>query len=118
MENLCRVGFILSENVSKLRNKSVCWFIAHSVLAILYEDLFVSVGGTAPSTFPNANPFRLRLRITVMTTECSIARDKNQQTAKRLHKTKLMKMNKIVLFQNQTLRGDCSRRILFVDSSS
>jgi hypothetical protein len=68
---------------------------------------FVSVGGTAPNTFPNVNPFRLPRRITVMRIGCFIAQDKRKsRPLKRLHKTKLMKMNKIVLFQNQTFWGD------------
>lgn len=105
---MCCVGFILSECRDKLRNKSARWFIAHSILVILLDDVFVSVGGTAPNTFPNANPFRLPRRITVMRIGCSIALDKKkkEQAAERLRKTKLMKMNKLVLFQNQTLWGD------------
>jgi hypothetical protein len=82
--------FFVSECKGKLRNKSARWFIAHSILVILQDDVFVSVGGTAPNTFPNANPFRLPRRITVMRIECFIAQDKrNNRPLKRLHKTKL-----------------------------
>jgi len=106
VENLCCVSFILSECKGKLRNKSARWFIAHNILVILQDGVFVSVDGNAPDTFPNANPFRLPRRITVMRIGCSIVQDKKQQAAERLRKTKLMKMNKIVLFQNQTPWGD------------
>jgi len=106
VENLCYFGFILSECKGKLRNASARRFIARSVLVILQSDVFVSVDGTAPNTFPNANPFRLPRRITVMRIGCSFAQDKKKQIAERLRKTKLMKMNKIVLFQNQTLWDD------------
>ena len=107
VENICYVGFILSECKGKLRNKSARWFIAHSILVILQDDVFVSVGGTAPDTFPNANPFRLPRKITVMRIGCPIAQDKRKsRPLKRLHETKLMKVNKIVLFQNKTLWGD------------
>jgi len=107
VENLCCVGFVLSECKGKLRNKSARWFIAHSILVILQDDVFFSIDGTTPNTFPNASPFRLPRRITVMRIGCSIALDKKkEQAAERLRKTKLMKMNKIVLFQNQTLWDD------------
>ena len=106
MKNVCCVGFILSECKSKRLNKSACCFIVHRVLVLLQDNVFVSIGGTAPNTFLNANPLRLPRRITVMRIGCSIAQDKKkEQAAERIRKTKLTKMNKTVLFQNQTVLG-------------